>query len=112
MDTSHSDEIEKEINELKIKIKEIEDKLRELKGGKSVRTLPASSKDDYSTFIYELNDRLEKLEGAHDKTVEKVTDHSERIENLEKDNESNKERISSNKQDIGEIKDTLPDKVD
>lgn len=110
--SNHSDEVEKEIKELKIKIKEIEDRLRELKGGKSVKILPNSSKDDYSTFMYDLNDRLEKLEESHDKTVETVTNHTERIEKLEKDNESNNKKIASNKQDIGEIKDSLPDKVD
>jgi hypothetical protein len=70
------------------------------------------SKADESTFIYELNDRLEKLEGAHGKTVEKVTDHLERIERIEISTSDNKEKISLNKQDIGEISDVLSDKVD
>lgn len=112
-DISESNDIDKEIQELKAKIKEIEEKLKELRGKSS--PVPVSSKkipNDTSHIVYDLVDRLEILEKAYGNTVEKVTDHGERIEKLEQDNETNKEKISLNKQDIGEIKDTLPDKVD
>jgi predicted nucleic acid-binding Zn-ribbon protein len=108
----HLNELDNEIDQLKAKIKEIEDKLRELKGKKSTPVYSSPPKGDDSTFIYELNDRLGKLEGAHGKTVERVTDHLERIERIEISTSDNKEKISLYKQDIGEISDALSDKVD
>ena len=62
--------------------------------------------------MYDLNERLETLENNHKTTETKLDDHEGRIEKLEKDSTSHAEKISANKQDIGEIKDTLPEKVD
>ena len=68
--------------------------------------------DDHTNIIHDLSDRIEQLESSHEKTVEQLTDHTDRIEKLEGDNEASKEKISCNKQDLGELKDMMPDKVD
>ena len=117
-DESPKNKFDHEIRELKKKIKEIEERLKGLRSSKASGSFrppiaPSDEKgSDYTNFIYDLNDRLEVLEGAHEKTVEKVNDHNDRIEKLEGDNETNKEKIASNSNDIGELKDTISDKVD
>ena len=113
-DQSIHNEFGKKIQGLKDKIKEIEEKLRELRPKsspapiESVRRIP----DDNTHIINTLTERLDNLESSHDKTVEKLNDHDERIEKLEEDNETNKDKISNNNQDIGELKDQIPEKVD
>ncbi|CAI2384346.1 unnamed protein product [Moneuplotes crassus] len=115
VDRSHADEIDKNIGDLRHKIKEIEEKLRKLRNSpRPQRIIPTgdSKGADYSNVIYDLGDRLEALEQAHDKTVERVDDHNERIEKLEKETDSHKEKIMNNKNDINDLKDTIVDKVD
>lgn len=101
---------------MKDKIKEIEEKLRNLRAKPAPLRASSSSEkkvpEDHSDSINTLVERLEHLENYHDKTVEKLNDHGDRIEKLEKDNETNKDKISSNKQDLGELKDQMPEKVD
>ena len=113
-DLNTSSEVDKEIETLKAKIKEIEDKLRELRSRGSPFPVVSSKRipDDNSGLLGDLAERLEKLESSHEKSVEKINDHEVRIEKLESDNETNKDKISLNKQDIGELKDTMPEKVD
>lgn len=108
------DEIDESIQELREKIKEIEEKLKRLRDPRPSKIItPSSTKgSDYTNVIFDLGERLEQLEKAHDKTVEKVGDHGERIEKLEKDNDTHKEKIMNNKNDIGELKDTITEKVD
>lgn len=112
-DISIHSEYDQEIRELKQRIKEIEDKLKELRGKHSPKHVSSKKMPmDNTNIIFNLSERLEALENSHENALDTITDHTERIENLEKDNNVNKEKISLNKQDIGEIKDTLPDKVD
>ena len=113
-DSSYANQIDTDIKELRNKIKEIENKLKELRNSKSPKQLPPtnSKESDYTTFMYDLSERLETLEGAHENTIETLGDHSERIEKLEKDSDDNKEKIINNKNDINELKDTMADKVD
>jgi chromosome segregation ATPase len=101
-----------EIDLLKEKIKEIEDKLRLLRNKNNLRPLTPIQGDDNSSIILDLRNRIEKLETSHEKAAETLDNHDGRIEALEQDNDTNKDKISSNKQDIGELKDQISEKVD
>ena len=112
-DTDKNQFLDGEIDALREKIKEIEDKLKQLRNrGTPPSPIPTSMGDDNSQLIINLTDRVNKLEKDAEATSEKLDNHNERIEKLEEDSQIHKDKISSNKQDIGEIKDQLPDKVD
>ena len=111
--TNVTSDVDKEIQTLKDKIKEIEDRLRELRS-RNVSPVHISTKrvpEDNSSQLNSIFERLETLESSYEKVTEKINDHDDRIDKLEKDNETNKHKISSNKQDIGELKDQMSDKV-
>ena len=111
--TSVASDVDNEIQALKQKIKEIEDRLRELRSRNATPAHVSTKRipDDNSSQISSIFERLETLESSYEKVTEKLGDHDDRIDKLEKDNEANKSKISSNKQDIGELKDQMSDKV-
>ena len=113
-DLEKQPDLDTEIEGLKAKIKEIEDKLRQLRANNSnMRPIsPVATGDIDINIINDLQDRVEKLENQQEKTNDKLENHDERIEKLEQDNDVNKDKISSNSQDISELKDQLPEKVD
>ena len=114
IDLEKQPDLDTEIEGLKAKIKEIEDKLRQLRANNSnMRPIsPVATGDIDINIINDLQDRVEKLENQQEKTNDKLENHDERIEKLEQDNDVNKDKISSNSQDISELKDQLPEKVD
>lgn len=111
--TSVTSDVDNEIQALKQKIKEIEDRLRELrsKAPPPVLVSPQKVSDDNSSQLSSIIDRLETLESSYEKVTDRLSDHDERIDKLEQDNDANKDKISANKQDIGELKDMMSDKV-
>lgn len=111
-DIKDDHQIENEIQALKEKIKEIEDKLRELRNRQTFTPSPSKSGDDNSQMFNHLIERIEKLENSHEKMNDRVDDQGERIEKLEQDNHHTKEKIDNINNDISAIKDQLPDKVD
>lgn len=106
--------VDQEIAALKAKIKEIEDKLRELRSRQQppVHVPPTQAPADNTVLIYGLIERVEALESEGDKVAQKLGDHDDRLDKLEKDNAANNDKILANTQAIGGIKDVLPDKVD